>query len=188
MTDARLVLPLSPRRAGLVAFGITVGLWSALVAGAVIPLSPAPRIATAALVGVVVAGALRGRPRDAERLYRLWGRASRLYARILRRVLLVVCHAVITVAGLAGTSLMLERPAGGRSLWHARETLSTDAYASQFDRPGPAWAGRPWRGVAGWAIQSRNGWLIFLVPFLILLSTLDTEQQDRYPAGIYTLF
>lgn len=165
-----------------------MGLWAGIVAGALVPLAVVPRIAVAVLLGIAVAGAFRLRPRDGAALYRLWGRAARLYAKVVRRVLLMLCHAVISLAGLAGTSLVLARPAANRSLWHARETLPTSAYGSQFEAAGPGWTGRPWRALVDWAVRSRNVWLIALVPFLVILSLLETEEESRYPAGIYTLF
>jgi hypothetical protein len=184
----RLVLPYRCRRAALAAFGAVMALWGAILVGVLMPLTPMPRAAVAGVAGVLIAGALRARPREAEMLYRLWVRASRLYARIARRVLLMLSHGVISVVGLAGTSLVLARPAAGRSLWQTREALPTAAYGSQFDAPGPGWASRPWRAVADWAIRSGNAWMIFLVPFLVLVSLLDTDEHSRYPDGIYTLF
>ena len=188
MIDTRLVLTSSPRRAGLTAFGITLGLWVAVTLGVVMPLAPPLRIGIALVAGIVVGGVLVARHGTTARLYRLWGRASRLYAKITRTALLVICHAVITVAGLAGTSLTLRRPSPDASLWHRRETLAPQAYASQFDMVGRNWTGRPWRALVDWALRSGNWWVLFLLPFLILLATLDTDEQGRYPAGIYTLF
>jgi hypothetical protein len=187
----RLVLPYRCRRAGLAAFGAVMGLWGAIVVGVVMPLGPVrpmPRAGVALLAGVLIAGAFRGLPREAEMLYRVWVRASRLYAKIARRVLLMLCHGVISVVALTGTSLVLARPAAGHSLWQAREALPTAVYGSQFDASAPGWAGRPWRALIDWAIRSRNVWLVCLVPFLALVAMLDTEERGRYPDGIYTLF
>ena len=60
--------------------------------------------------------------------------------------------------------------------------------ASQFDMVGRNWTGRPWRALVDWAVRSGNWWVLFLLPFLVVLATLDTDEQGRYPAGIYTLF
>ena len=184
----RLVLPYWPRRAGIAAFGVVIGLWVAALVAIMAPLRPAPRAATALLCAVVVATAFRMWPREGEILYQLWVRASRLYARVAQRIVLIFCHAVVSVAGLAGTSLMLARPAADRSLWQTRHALDPAAYASQFEARGTAWAGRPWRAVVDWAGRSGNGWVVCVLPFLVFVSMLDTEEQGRYPAGIYTLF
>jgi hypothetical protein len=165
-----------------------MGLWGASLVGVLIPLSPLPRAGVAVLAGVLIAGVFRVRPRETEILYRVWVRASRLYAKVTRHVLLMLCHGIVSGVGLAGSSLLLERPAAGRSLWQVRHSLPTAAYGSQFDAPGPAWVGRPWRAVVDWAMRSGNTWLIFLVPFLVLVSLLDTDERGRYPDGIYTLF
>ena len=40
-----------------------------------------------------------------------------------------------------------------------------------------------------WAVGTRNAWAIFLVPFLVLIVALESQEQDEaFPAGIYTLF
>jgi hypothetical protein len=188
LTDRGFALPYPPRPAWLAAFAATMGLWAAVVVGVLLPLTALPRIALAVAVGLLVAAALRVRRREGTMLYRFWVRASRLYARIARRALLLLTYAVLSVVGLAGNSLGIARPAAGRSLWHARGTLPPAAYGSQFDAPGRPWTGRPWRAVIDWAARSGNGWLLFVVPLLVLVSLLDTEDPDRYPPGIYTLF
>ena len=188
MTELSLVLPGSPRRAVVQAFGLMLAAWTAIVAGMLPPLTVGPRIAAALLAAAIVLVFFRLCPAQAQAVYGLWVRASRLYAKIARQIVLILCHAVITAVGLAGTSLTLERPAPGRSLWQARQSLPVAAYTSQFEAAGPAWAHRPWRALFDWAVRSRNVWLVLLVPFLILVSVLDTEEQRRYPAGIYTLF
>jgi hypothetical protein len=184
----RVVLPLRPGRAGLSAFRLTMGLWLALAAGALAPLALLPRAAVAVIAGGLFILVATFCPHQTEGFYRLWVRASRLYVRVARRWLLRLCYAVIAVAGVAGSSLILARPAPGRSMWQAVDTLPPQAYASQSETPGPGRPGRPWSDLVDWAIRSHNAWVVFMVPLLFLLSVLDTEEQRQPVAGIYTLF
>ena len=184
----RVVLPSRPDRAGLSAFRLTMGLWLALAAGALAPLALLPRAAVAVMAGGLFILVATFCPHQTEGFYRLWVRASRLYVRVARRWLLGLCYGVVSVAGVAGSSLILARPAPSRSMWQAADTLPPQAYASQSETLGPGWPGRPWSDLVDWAMRSHNVWVVFMVPLLFLLSTLDTEQQSTPETGVYTLF
>jgi hypothetical protein len=185
---SRIVLPSRPRRAWLRAFNLTAALWVATGVGALSPLAPLPRAAVAALAAAVIIGAAAVFSRQTEYLYRLWVRGSRLYARIARWWLLALCHAVFSIVGVAGSSLILARPAPGGSMWQDAHALSTEAYASQFEGRGHGWPGRPWRSLFDWTARSDNVWFIFVIPLVFLLSALDTGEPAPQSTDIYTLF
>jgi hypothetical protein len=185
-----IVLPARPRRAWVRAFGLAIGLWGGLAVGVLAPLAGPTRALAAALVVVAAGLAAAWRPAEVRLAYRVWNKAARTYARAVRHAALVVAYGVVAAAGGAGSSLRLHRPGPDESLWSPRPTLPVEAYGSQSDRPGGrAWRGHPWAGVAAWALGTRNAWATLLVPFLlIVVATESQEQEEEFPAGIYTLF
>ena len=184
-----LVLPYHGQRAWVRAFWLAMAFWAGLVVGVVLPGGPGERAVTAAIAAVLVGAVPVVRHREARALYQLGVRASRLYARLARFALLALCYGIVFVAvGAAGSALRLRRPAPGDSLWEARPTLPAGAYRSQHDGAGSPGARRRWRAILAWATDSGNAWALTLVPFLLLVAALDTEDEAPYPIGIYTLF
>jgi hypothetical protein len=184
-----IVLPSRPRRAWVRSFGLAIGLWGGLAVGLLAPLAGPTRALAAALVVAAAGLAVGWRPGAVRLAYRAWNKAARTYARAVRHAALVVSYGVVVAAGRGGSSLRLRRPGPGESLWSPRPTLPVEAYGSQSDRPGRDWRGHPWAGVAAWALGTRNAWAILLVPFLlIVVATESQEQEEEFPAGIYTLF
>ena len=183
-----LVLPYQAQLAWVRAFWLAMALWAGLVVGLALPGGPGRRVLAAVVAAVLVGGVPLVRLPEARRLYRLWVRASRLYARLARFALLALCYGIVLVAGAAGSALRLRRPVPGESLWEVRRTLSTDAYRSQYEAAGSSAVGHRWGAILSWAGQSGNAWALALVPFLLLAAALDTEESAPYPVGIYTLF
>jgi len=183
-----LVLPHQGQRAWVRAFWLAMAFWAGLVVGLVMPGSPGWCALTAVVAVVLVGCVPLARPREARWLYRLWVRASRLYARLARFALLTLCYGIVLVAGAAGSALRLRRPMHGESLWEARRTLPTDAYRSQYEGAGSSAVGHRWRAILAWAAQSGNAWALALVPFLLVVAALDMDEGAPYPVGIYTLF
>jgi hypothetical protein len=192
------------RRAWVRAFALIVALWI-LVGGALAVAIFAGDhwrgwAAFTAAVSVLLATVGLARPQVLVPVYRLWARTARAYARVARLVLFALCYAVITVVGTGGAALRLRRPAPGDSLWTARETQPRSTYRSPFEGTGPSWTGRPWRALAAWALRRPfvddgeahgarvNAWAVTLIPFIVLVSFFDTDENVPHPAGIYTLF
>jgi hypothetical protein len=96
--------------------------------------------------------------------------------------------ALIVPLGLAGSTLRLAPPPLGESLWVERATLPTAAYQNQFEAPNGTVPRGPWATMATWVIRSGNVWALVLVPFLVLIAALETDDRQQFPAGIYTLF
>ena len=183
-----LVLPYHGHRVWVSAFWLALALWVGLGVGVALPGGPGERAVVAALAAVLVGAVPVVRYREARALYRFGVRASRLYARVARFALLALCYGIVFVAvGAAGSALRLGRPAPGESLWESGRTLPAGAYRSQHGAgsPGPR---RRWRAIMAWATDSGNAWVLPLVPFLLLIAALDTEDEAPYPVGIYTLF
>lgn len=122
--------------------------------------------------------------------YRIWNELVCRLASYARVVLLGICFYLIFVAvGRTGSSLRLERPPSPHSLWVSRGTIPTSEYGSQARLSTGESSEKGWMAsFPSWAAQSGNLWACGLVPFLLLLSALETDQETRAPVGIYTLF
>jgi hypothetical protein len=182
------VLPYRGDRQWVRAFWLVAALWSGLVVGIALPGGWGNRAALAAVAAVLIGAIPVARYREARIIYRLSARALRLYARVARFVMLALCYGIVFVTvGAAGSTLRLRRPAAGDSLWEAGQTLPADAYPSQHGAASPG-SRRRSRAILAWATSSGNAWTLTLVPFLLLVTALDTEDEAPYPVGIYTLF
>jgi hypothetical protein len=91
--------------------------------------------------------------------------------------------------GSTGSPLRLDRPAKGESMWISRGTLPPKAYLnlSSVIMKGPT--EKCWIPTfLSWAAQSGTPLAFCLLPFLILLRSLEADQEKGFPANIYTLF
>jgi hypothetical protein len=130
------------------------------------------------------------KPELASLPYRAWNKMARgfgYYGRLL--VLGIIFYVIFLAVGRTGSHLKLQRPEDREeSQWIKRDTLSPDAYHVQHSLPGEE-SFRSWiSAFSSWTLRSGNVWALFLLPFLVLLSWLDTEQEENFPSGIYTLF
>jgi len=86
-------------------------------------------------------------------------------------------------------AMQLHSPRNARSNWTPKTAIPIETYSSQ----GPMALRRngndgPLQELLTWAVNSRNWWVCCLLPCLMLLSFLDTDQDTDLPVGIYTLF
>jgi len=185
-----ILLPYRPRQAWLKSFGLALSIAAALLA-AVMALVGFPALSgLGALAACLLALAAMVRPETLRLPYRLWNKLARHYAAAARIWLLGTCfYFVFPVVGRAGSSLGLAPSPSATSHWVPRETLPAITYTSQH-RTGAAEApcGGWIRTFVSWAARSGNFWAIFLLPFLILLSALQPEEEEAFPSNIYTLF
>jgi hypothetical protein len=186
-----VLLPVHPRRAWLQSFWIVMCLAGGFLLGGIL----AGRLGlawfwlgAAAGCGLIPIGVIR--PAVAKAPYRLWFRIADLYSRVVRLAVKAVMFFVIfVIVGGRRSSLRLDRPTEMPSMWLPRTTLSSENYPHEHESGGGSSAPRSWTAVYGsWARSSGNGWAIALLPFLLLLSVLEPEQERTVPAGIYTLF
>jgi hypothetical protein len=122
--------------------------------------------------------------------YRLWNRLASVVSRFTVFVFSAICFYVVVLAtGRAGSKLNLSRSAAGAwSAWTARRPESPDTYFDQFMRVGTGTTRSGWvRSYCSWAWDSGNLWLVFLLPFLALLS-LNQSKTANVPVDVYTLF
>ena len=186
-----LILPSPARREWLISFWLTISVSSGLLIGALLSLLISP---VWFVLGVILAlmlilpGLLH--PQILSIPYNAWNRAAFCFARVSRFLLTAICFYIIfVVMRRTGSSLRLARPSSTESLWVPRGTHAPAAYLHQYDAtteksPQGGWI----RTYLSWAAQSGRLWTVFLLPFLVLLSSVEIYQRKTLPANIYTLF
>jgi hypothetical protein len=184
--------PYPPRRAWLTSFGLVMSLVGGLLIGALLSLRISPGWF---IVGIVVAlllslpGLLW--PQTVSIPYRAWNKLAYAFAHLARLWLTGVCFYIVFVAvGRLGSSLKLDRSSADGSLWVSRETSVPVTYGSPHGIIRAKSSRRGWvSAFVSWALQSGNGWACCLLPFLLLLSVLEGEQEESVlPTHTYTLF
>ncbi len=186
-----MFIPLHPRRAWLQGFWIVMCVMNGLLIGVLLALQWGAMWMTMGVlagallssIGFLVPTVIRGP-------YRLWFRVTDFYFRIVRLAVKAVCYFVVfVVVGCTKSSLLFERPTAMATIWVPRCTLPVTNYPHEYEGETGGAKPRPWVSVyLSWARSSGNGWAIVLLPFLLLLSVLEPEQERFFPAGIYTLF
>lgn len=188
--EAPLLMPLHPRRAWLRSCWLVTTAILGLACGGILALP----FGLAGMVTGIMTGCFVGAlgwmaPSLATRPYRWWHRASDFYGRTLRLIIKAVMFFVILAAGRQSSSLQLARPFERASVWVPRRTLPSANYPHEDERVmGPA-AVRAWPATyLTWARASGRRWAFSLLPFLLLLSLLEPEQERTVSAQTYTLF
>lgn len=186
-----IVLPFHNRRAWLRSFWLTASLVPGILAGALSRGLPAGgRLAVGLIVAIFVAVPGLARPDLARRPMRAWNALARRFARAASAWLTAVSfHIVIRAMRGKGSSLRLDQPDPGDSLWTpwpdsiAGDVLADGIVAARSS--GPGW----FRNFVTWARASGNFWGLALLPMLLLLSAFETsEDVEEPPPGIYTLY
>jgi len=185
-----IILPLA-RPGYLRSFSIALGLLVGLLLGALTySLGPETSFAFAAVPAVGLPSVSLLWPGSISFQYKLWNTTAIYFARFARFFITGICFYVILFAvGRAGTSMKLVQPAPGQSLWLPKNTLSLETYPYEFaacgkEPPETGWLGRYW----SWAKTSGQLWAFCLVPLLAMLAAVEVYRDERFPAGVYTLF
>jgi hypothetical protein len=185
-------LPSPPRLAFLKSFWLVICIGSGMFVGALVSLLVSTRwgiMVAAAAALVAWLGLLR--PQIAATPYRIWNKLARTFARYARGWLLLICFYVVFLGvGRAGSPIRLLPPIASKSLWVPWEIHAAGVQESCRGVIEENGLPRGWvLPFIRWATRTRNWWAYCLVPFLALLSVLDTEgEESAFPAGIYTLF
>jgi hypothetical protein len=180
-----LTLPaFPPRRAWLWAFWTALSL-SAGVLSAVLLSLTLGWVWTAAAPAVVVAVFFLGWiwPPIIDYPYRAWNKLAREFVRFAPFwVLAVSYYIVFTPVAWAGSFFRVAALKPGESLW-INYQMSTEAQLQDAST-------RSWFATyMSWCSGARNRWAVWLLPFLMLLSLLGTdEQKGSVPSNIYTLY
>jgi hypothetical protein len=184
-------LPRNPRRSFLISFWFVLSITSGLLIGITLSLlfsSQFLGLGVLLALVLVLPGLLR--PELVTIPYGMWNKLVREFARVGSLFLLAICFYVIFMPfGRMRSSLRLTRRPCEESLWVPRETLPSTAYISQYDIPIKGCPRKGWiPNFLLWARQSDNSWAYCLLPFLILLRFLETEEDKSFPKNIYTLY
>jgi hypothetical protein len=125
------------------------------------------------------------------KIYRRWNQVADKVASLVRWwVTSIAFHLIVRVAGQS-TGITNERaPGAGRSFWRERNALTAGAYAGQYNRAYRVGSqGSSWLvDYPRWCFSSGNGWLVFLLPFLLLLRGVSGERAPEVPENVYTLY
>jgi hypothetical protein len=185
-----LILPPARRYSILIGFWLALSLFAGVTLGAILSLLVSPTMMSLGLVAVPVL-ALPGLlwPQVAILPYVVWNKLAVEFGRYSRTWLMAICFYVILVAvGRSGASLRLARPDSGQSLWVRRQDPSGARNGFErvvaTDESSKSWI----RSFFKWSVRSGNYWACGVLPFLVLLSALDPEQDNTVPNEIYTLF
>ncbi len=186
-----IVLPaFPPRRACLRSFGLVVSFVVWCLLGILSALAKSPLgVASGSVIVIVLVSLSILRPSWISIPYRLWNRLAYEFTRFARWWLIGVCFYVIfTIVGRSKSALWLARP--NTSVWESREN---QPYLAKCSRPGVTTEEfseqSRFTSFLAWAKRPDNWWTLCLLPFLVLLSALEIEQEQRdFPSNVYTLF
>lgn len=121
--------------------------------------------------------------------YRAWNRLGRHYGDVARLYLLGLCYVIVSAVGLAGPSKDFTRDPRFGSGWIFRKSGSEPASNGRVQGDDTMALKRGWlRTYVLWAIQSGQIWRCALLPFLVLLSMLESDERSQVPTQTYTLF
>lgn len=192
-----MMMPKPPTRAALRAFWVLVSVVAGLVLGVGLTMLDLVSSAGAVTVGVLAVVGLAGfgiaRPYAVSFPYRVWNWLAAQVAARLRTYVTGVCFfTVVLAAGRAGSAPRFLAASSGESMWTPRESQALAAYASQCHDPRAASTRGRWTvGMRRWARRSGNHWALAVVPFLVVLRLLDTDEHQGSAAptsDIYTLY
>jgi hypothetical protein len=193
---AMLTLPNAPRRVWLLSFWLAVSFTSGLCLAAVGALTLGTRWGLAGglvILGMALPGILR--PQLARRPYRLWNAMARLFNRGASLIIRAICFYVVLVpVGWAGSSLRLERPRSGVSLWNRRDAAPSGAYFGQAlmapsDHGGRRAASGWMPGYLQWTRHPADRWAVGLFPLLVMLSIFEGDSIEvEISESNYTLY
>jgi hypothetical protein len=179
----------NPRRAWLTSFGLLISMMSMLGFAAWAWYRQSFSLFGVG-VGLSVALVLSARlwPGAWTVPYRAWNKMGRHYGEFARLYFLWLCYLTISAVGMPGPSENFTRNASAGSGWIARQPVpgpkSRDVQEEMNGQVNRGWI----RAYAVWAIRSGQLWRFALLPFLILLWTLDTDDESHVPSKTYTLF
>jgi hypothetical protein len=182
-----LLLPSNLQRAWLRSFLAAVCLLATLLVAALAWLYGAKWLWLTAAVALLCAAGMIA-PRWLVWPYRAWNKVARFYAALAEALVLKIAFFMVCVpAGWAKSRMNLERAPSNATYWRARENPTSTA-SSMVQRKGGKAEGWIARYIA-WAKHSGQHWRLALLPYLIVLGALQSEEKESaVPENIYTLF
>lgn len=187
-----MILPSSPNRLWLLSFWLAICLLAGMTTGIALWVLASPAWSGLGLI-LTAALAMMGllRPILVAWPYKVWNGLAGSYTRLARMWVAKTCFYIIFGAvGRTGAALSLTRPTSvTESYWVPRDTLPSKTYVHEYKKMTEGSTRSSWiRTFVSWAVGSRNLWACCLLPFLILLRALETEEKRSFPSNIYTLY
>lgn len=186
-----ILLPDPPRRSWLMSFWIVMSVCAGLVTGGLAALLGSGHLLGFGVsLAIVLALSGRLRPEAISLPYRAWNKLARYYGSAAEVALTAIWFYIVFAAvGKLGSSLRLARPTSNESLWLLRRTCGVTIYGSHHDLQTKPSNKKHWTcAFVSWTLKSGNVWAICLLPFLLLISIVETPDHETFPSNIYTLF
>lgn len=188
-----IVLAENPSRASVYGFLVALGLLLSVGLG-LGNLLWSGAMAPGVFLGLVVLGVLVlvevFLPDSLRSIYDVWNAVANWVARFLHRWTVAMVYLVVRTVALVQRQGAHAEPRQRHSMWNERGTVVREAYGGQSNRPYRSGSGdMHWTvDYLRWSISSGNGWVVFLVPFLLVLRATATEERDDVPENLYTLY
>jgi hypothetical protein len=184
---ATIHLDRSPQRADLRGFAVAATLLCLVVAAGVSALTGYHWVlAVAAITSMSVLALALWRPRHCLLPYRIFNRLTADVSRVTAAaVRLVSFYLIIGGAGLVASQLQRAKPVEVTSGWQRRGPVEvTTLWRSPASKRSRGWV----RDYTSWASKWTNLWVWCLLPFLMILSTVEVEEESAVSSGNYTLY
>jgi len=184
----KLSLPNTLRRAELRSFCLAISGIVLATLALLASFSSAARYAALATICACLLGLMF--PPLVRLPYRIWNKSAKLFTRFAHYYVLgVVFHILVRVMSLAVTSAEFSQGRHSPSCWVPRASVSPASYRSLYQMSEDNSPRAPWPfTVLGWAWQTANIPAMCLLPFLLMLSTFQPEEESGKISDIYTLF
>jgi hypothetical protein len=141
------------------------------------------------LTGLVIAGVLWVQLPLAEWLMDGWENLAGRLARGSRLWLTWMTFAVIRAAGRQDSRIAMEAPPGNPSGWQVRDAPDGLPFSSQSDLDEGIADGTAWvTSFLSWSRASKNSWMWALVPYLLILGSIQLSSQRSLGGQTYTLY
>jgi hypothetical protein len=120
----------------------------------------------------------------AGRGYEIWNKLSIRFSRYATAWLSLSVLLVLYIVGLAGSKLQKRHPVNETSMWMLKDSTDLIQEATGESKRGE-WLG----AYMNWVRTSKNWWAIILLPPLILINLINTEEYTAsVPRNTYTLY
>jgi hypothetical protein len=142
-----------------------------------------------AVVGLPIAAVAFLRPGVLGSVYASWSHLGRFVTRLARFYVLGVVFGMLWLLKLAGSRVLRRPPSVEHSGWIPRNPDSGNAYESQARIALGIDESSHWASIVrSWSGRSGNGWVLGLLPFLVLLAALDPSGKRSFSTSNYTLY
>jgi hypothetical protein len=121
--------------------------------------------------------------------YKAWNKAARHYGEFARGYALRMCYLVIASVGMAPASSSFSRTRRSGTVWEPRRSSTDTGKVIRKNAKTQNSGHQSWvRSFISWATGSRQTWALALLPFFLVLSFLEMDEESVPSDKTYTLF